>query len=142
MAEFVEQSGRDIDAADSTAQQLRGDAVGARLYAGRRWLHQAVRVLREVRKNAGLTQEQVATSLDTTQSAVARWESNIGGSISLRNYERFVRACGYVPVDIEVKPHEAVLRTYAVGFGSRVGREVPGRLAVSDFLPAHPRGGE
>jgi transcriptional regulator with XRE-family HTH domain len=52
-----------------------------------------VRALIEARSQAGLTQEQLAERMDTSQSAVARMES---GKImpSSRTLERFARATG------------------------------------------------
>ena len=51
------------------------------------------RALIEARANAGLTQEQLAERMDTSQSAVARMES---GKVmpSGRTLERFARATG------------------------------------------------
>ena len=49
--------------------------------------------IREARDRAGLTQEELAERLGTTQSAVARWEK---GDVSPRldTFERALGACG------------------------------------------------
>lgn len=51
-------------------------------------------LLREARRRAGLTQQQLAERLETSQSVIARWER---GKVepSLENLERIVRACGF-----------------------------------------------
>jgi transcriptional regulator with XRE-family HTH domain len=51
-------------------------------------------VAREARLRAGLTQQQLADRLETSQSVVARWESG-KAQPSLENLERVVRACGF-----------------------------------------------
>src|SRR5438067_891140 len=104
MAEQFKETERTLNADETTTEQLRLDPEGAKIYLGRRWVHRAMRALREIRKAAGLTQDQVANHLSTTQSVVTRWESDLDGSMSLRNYERFARACGFVPMNIELRP--------------------------------------
>ena len=54
----------------------------------------ASRVVREARRRAGLTQQQLADRLDTSQSVIARWESG-KAQPSLENLERVVGACGF-----------------------------------------------
>lgn len=53
----------------------------------------AAQLIREARVRAGLTQQQLAERLGTSQSVVARWES---GKVrpSLENLDRVVRAAG------------------------------------------------
>jgi DNA-binding XRE family transcriptional regulator len=57
------------------------------------------------RKQAGLTQEQLAEKLGTKQEAISRWETDTEGSISLRNYVEFVQACGMVPFITVMEEH-------------------------------------
>jgi transcriptional regulator with XRE-family HTH domain len=51
-------------------------------------------LIKEARRRAGLTQSELADRLGTSQSVVARWESNTR-SLSLATVTRAVRACGY-----------------------------------------------
>jgi transcriptional regulator with XRE-family HTH domain len=53
----------------------------------------AAHVLRQARLRAGLTQQQLAERLGTSQSVIARWESGKARP-TLANLERVVRACG------------------------------------------------
>jgi transcriptional regulator with XRE-family HTH domain len=66
-----------------------------------------------LRREAGLTQAQVAERLHTKQSAIARLEADFDGAISLRRYVDFVLACGFVPHQLTVTPIEAA-RTFLV----------------------------
>src|SRR2546428_14111523 len=70
------------------------------------FLSSAVSALFYMRRQAGLTQAQVAERLNTKQSAVARLESDFDGSISLHRYIDFVLACGMVPPKIKFGPFE------------------------------------
>jgi transcriptional regulator with XRE-family HTH domain len=51
-------------------------------------------LIKEARRRAGLTQKELATRLGTSQSVVARWESNTR-SPTLETVTRAVRACGF-----------------------------------------------
>ncbi|MBW0014852.1 helix-turn-helix transcriptional regulator [Mycobacterium sp.] len=51
-------------------------------------------LIREARRRAGLTQAQLASDADTTQSAIARWESG-RTAVSLDDVRRLVRLCGF-----------------------------------------------
>ena len=55
------------------------------------------RSLYYARRQAGLTQANVAERMDTTQSAVARFEAGNDGSMSFRRYVDFAIACGMMP---------------------------------------------
>lgn len=59
-----------------------------------------------LRREAGLTQAQVAESLHTKQSAIARLEADFDGAMSLRRLVDFALACGYVPHHITFAPLE------------------------------------
>src|SRR5579859_2875342 len=62
-----------------------------------------------MRRQAGLTQAQVAERLHTKQSAIARLESDSDGGISLHRYIDFALACGMVPHNITFAPLESVI---------------------------------
>jgi transcriptional regulator with XRE-family HTH domain len=51
-------------------------------------------LVKEARRRAGLTQSELAGRLGTSQSVVARWESN-ARSLGLETVTRAVRACGF-----------------------------------------------
>src|SRR3954447_1423200 len=61
-------------------------------------------LVREARKRAGITQAELATRAETTQSAIARLESG-RTSPSLEQVERLLRLCGYQLV-VELAPYD------------------------------------
>ena len=73
------------------------------------FLSSAVNALFYMRRQAGLTQAQVAERLNTTQSAVARLEGNFDGGMSLHRYVDFALACGMVPHSITFAPLESAI---------------------------------
>ncbi len=57
----------------------------------------ALRALLEARKQSGLTQEEIATRMGTTKSAVSRLESSLRDprhSPTFETIRRYARACG------------------------------------------------
>ncbi len=50
-------------------------------------------LIREARRRAGLTQQQLAARADTAQPAIARWESG-RTAVSLDDVIRLIRLCG------------------------------------------------
>lgn len=73
------------------------------------FLSSAVNALFYMRRQAGLTQTQVAEQLNTKQSAIARLESDFDGGISLRRYVDFALACGMIPHNITFAPLESAV---------------------------------
>lgn len=73
------------------------------------FLVSAVNALFYMRRQADLTQAQVAERLNTTQSAIARLEGNFDGGISLHRYIDFALACGMVPHNITFAPLELAI---------------------------------
>ena len=67
----------------------------------------AVDQLFYARRQADLTQVQVAERLNTKQAAIARIEADTDGSISFRRYAEFALECGMVPLDITLVPIES-----------------------------------
>jgi len=65
------------------------------------FLTSAIQALCHVRRNAHLTQEQVAQKLGKKQAAIARWEADFDGKISLRQYVEIALACGVIPLPIK-----------------------------------------
>lgn len=66
-------------------------------YFRTKFLSSVGRSLYYARRNAGLTQEQVAERMHTHQSAIARLEADRDGSISFHHYVEYVIACGFIP---------------------------------------------
>lgn len=66
-----------------------------------------------LRREAGLTQAQVAERLHTKQSAIARLEADFDGAMSLRRYVDFVLACGFTPHQLTFTPIETA-RTFLI----------------------------
>ena len=77
------------------------------------FLASAVDALFAARRQAGLTQEQVAERLNTKQAAIARLEADTTGSMSLHRYIEVALACGMVPLDITLAPIDSV-RDYII----------------------------
>jgi len=65
-----------------------------------RWILGAVMALERARKQANLSQEELAQKLGTTQSAISRTETDDLGRISLRRYVDWMIACGVMPAEI------------------------------------------
>lgn len=66
-------------------------------YYKARFLSSIGRSLYYARRQAGLTQTQIAEHLNTTQSAIARLEADKNGAVSFHRYADFVIACGLMP---------------------------------------------
>ncbi|MEO7000335.1 MAG: helix-turn-helix transcriptional regulator [Ktedonobacterales bacterium] len=95
---------------------LMRDEETARAYLKESFLTEAMLALFHARRDAGLTQAQIAERMGTKQSVIARWERDFGGSISLRNYVEFALACGVLPLDIALAPVDSI-RNYAIQKG-------------------------
>lgn len=99
--------------ADLAREFLREGDESARAYLIQGWLAATMGTLRDVRRRARLTQEEVARRLGTTQSAVARLEKDHEGHCSLRRYVEYLAACDVLPLAMETVP-AADLRDYAL----------------------------
>lgn len=69
-------------------------------YLKESFLSAAMLTLARIRRESGLTQAEVAKRLKTKQSAIARTESDLAGSISLRRYVEIAAACGVMPEEL------------------------------------------
>jgi transcriptional regulator with XRE-family HTH domain len=87
-------------AADSLRELLAHDTGALTQYLRQSFLVEAMMSLFHARRKAGLTQQQVAARMGTKQSVIARWEADLSGAISLRNYVDFAVACGMRPFDM------------------------------------------
>jgi len=62
------------------------------------------RSLYYARRQAGLTQAQIAKRMNTTQSAVARFEADKNGAMSFHRYLDFAIACDMMPRSLVLHP--------------------------------------
>ena len=85
----------------------------AREYLKADFLAAAVDALFYARRQAGLTQEQVAQKLGKKQEAIARWEADTEGKMSLRQYVEIALACDMIPLDIILESIDSV-RDYVI----------------------------
>ena len=99
--------------ADVIVHELSDEKGGqefAREYLKADFLAAAVDALFCARRQAGLTQEQVAQKLGKKQEAIARWEADTDGKMSLRQYIEIALACGMIPFEMVLAPVDAVRR--------------------------------
>jgi transcriptional regulator with XRE-family HTH domain len=94
---------------DFLSQKLSED--GENLEATREYLmsvflSSAVDALFDARREAGLTQKQLAQKLGKKQSAIARWEADVDGKMSLRQFIEIAQACGVNPFVMALEPLE------------------------------------
>lgn len=94
---------------DYLVQKLRDEEHGQEYASGylkADFLAAAANALFTLRREAGLTQAQVAERLHTKQSAIARLEADFDGAMSLRRYVDFTLACGVIPHHLTFTPVE------------------------------------
>jgi transcriptional regulator with XRE-family HTH domain len=97
--------------ADFIAERLKNSTNGEvyfRAYLRAGFLESAVNTLYEARRQAGLTQAQLAEKLNTGQAVIARLEDDTEGTMSLHRYVDFAMACGMIPYNITYAPIEAI----------------------------------
>jgi transcriptional regulator with XRE-family HTH domain len=80
------------------------DGEFTRAYLKKGFLAAAMEALFYARREAGLTQAQLADRLQTKHSSIARWEADTSGSISLHRYIEMALACGMIPLNIKLVP--------------------------------------
>src|SRR2546426_8169144 len=103
---------------DVIAQELSDENNGpafVREFLKAGFLSSAVDALFYARRQADLTQAEVAERLNTKQAAIARLEADTDGSMSLRRYVEFALACGMVPLNIILAPIEPV-RNFVIAY--------------------------
>lgn len=66
------------------------------------WIIGMMLRLEQARKDAGLTQGDLAQKLNRQQSVVSRTERDLEGSISLSRYADWLFACDAIPSEIEI----------------------------------------
>lgn len=82
------------------------DLEATREYLMSVFLSSSVDALFDARRKAGLTQKQLAQKLGKKQSAIARWEADVDGKMSLRQYIEIAQACGVNPFVIALESLE------------------------------------
>jgi ribosome-binding protein aMBF1 (putative translation factor) len=91
---------------ETVEQRARKSATYGKTFE--RTLHQIdlARLVREMRKDAGMTQAELARKVGTTQSVIARLEDAEYTGHSLTMLERIATACGVaLKLRAEKKPH-------------------------------------
>lgn len=73
------------------------DERSAKRYLRALFLAEAAAELFDAREDAGLSQEELATRLETKQPSISRTERNLDGAISLGRFIDWVMACGTWP---------------------------------------------
>jgi transcriptional regulator with XRE-family HTH domain len=102
----------DLDRSAAIDKQILNEPDAAATYLRSSWFYRTMETIRNARLRNGLTQQDVADKLGTTQSAIARLENAHTGNFSLDRLLKYAWACGAAPLDIEfVSPDE--LRQYA-----------------------------
>lgn len=94
-------------------EALEDSEESAHAYLAQSWLSAAIEKLYDARREAELTQREVAERLGTKQPAIARLEKDDEGRVSLHRYVEYALACGVLPLDISLRP-AAALREYAL----------------------------
>jgi transcriptional regulator with XRE-family HTH domain len=110
----------DLDRSAAIDKQILNEPDAAATYLRSSWFYRTMETIRNARLRNGLTQQDVADKLGTTQSAIARLENAHTGNFSLDRLLKYAWACGAAPLDLEfVAPEE--LRAYAQEYprGSR-----------------------
>jgi transcriptional regulator with XRE-family HTH domain len=90
---------------DLVREDLTESPEASRAYLRQSWLSSTVTALWQMRRSAGLTQAELAERMGTSQAAIARWERDDNGSMSLRRYIDYALACEMLPMDVEFRPY-------------------------------------
>jgi transcriptional regulator with XRE-family HTH domain len=88
---------------DAVTHMLEDDPETARSYLFYRWYSQWMEAIRGEREAQGFTQKDIASTLDTTQSSIARLENDRRGSITVRRLWEYAFAVGVSPL-VEFRP--------------------------------------
>lgn len=123
-----EQDVRVVRTASDRVRLMLSDEADARAYLATSFLSGAILALHDARVAAGLTQEDVARTMDTKQPSIARLENDLSGGVSLRRYVDYAIAVGALPFDIVLGQLEQ-LRQFAI---EHPGREIT-QVAVRDW---------
>jgi ribosome-binding protein aMBF1 (putative translation factor) len=75
------------------ARNIRATGVFARVKREFNIEYEVAQEVAKARRAAGLTQQELATAMGTTQSVISRIER--GANISIETLDRYVAACGH-----------------------------------------------
>lgn len=89
---------------DLAVEELQESAESACAYLREAWLREVLCTARSARRDSGLTQNEVAQRMRTTQSAIARFERDREGHVTLHWLIDYALACGVVPDPIVFLP--------------------------------------
>jgi transcriptional regulator with XRE-family HTH domain len=87
---------------------LEDDPDTARSYLFYRWYSEWMETVREEREAKGLTQQDIASTLDTTHSSIARLENDRRGGITIRRLWEYAFAVGVSPL-VEFRPSSGLM---------------------------------
>ncbi len=94
-------------------------------------------LIKEARLRSGLTQQELADRLGTSQSVITRWEAG-HRSPTVETLRRAVRACGF-DVSMSVagydRDHELMIRrNLGLSPGARLDKMVEDRRGIEDLM--------
>ena len=100
------------DLSEHSAEERLADSSldAAAGYPRADWFYRAMAAVREARIRNGLTQSDVAETIGTTQSVIARMENAHRGSFSLDRFLEYAWACGAAPLQLEFVSPEGLRR--------------------------------
>jgi transcriptional regulator with XRE-family HTH domain len=99
--------------AELAREVLEESEESANAYLVQGWLSSAIESLYDARREAHLTQKEVAERLNTKQPDISRLERDDEGRVTLHRYIEYALACGVLPLNISLRPASA-LREYAL----------------------------
>jgi transcriptional regulator with XRE-family HTH domain len=95
---------------DAIRELLKSDPRAAREFLKESFLTEAALALFHARKEADLSQAELASRLGTKQPAIARLEADFNGSLTLRRFVEVALACDVAPLDIRLVPLEELVK--------------------------------
>ncbi len=102
------------DALSELAREVLEESdESAYAYLVQGWLSSAIEALYDARREAKLTQKEVAERLNTQQPDISRLERDDEGRVTLHRYIEYALACGVLPLNISLRP-ASTLREYAL----------------------------
>lgn len=88
--------------ADAIEEILAAGGEAATVYLRETWVAETIALVRETRRRAGMTQDDLALAIGTRQPAVARAER--ADDMKLSRLWDYLHACGVVPAPLDVLP--------------------------------------
>lgn len=88
--------------ADAIEDVLAAGGEAATAYRRETWVAETIALVRETRRRAGMTQDDLAQSIGTRQPAIARAER--ADDMKLSRLWDYLHACGVIPAPLNVLP--------------------------------------